>query len=108
MPNTTRTCCDCGTSISHRGGRAKYCEVCAARRKRLQDRESREREAATVTAPVLAPPSRALRLSVLALAQQVRCLEPSARDLVWDVASLSPERLALLRSVLADAEEVCA
>lgn len=74
----------------------------------LTERRRREREAATVTAPVLAPPSRALRLSVVDLAQQVRCLEPSARDLVWDVASLSPERLALLRSVLADAEEVCA
>ena len=45
---------------------------------------------------------------VVDLAQQVRCLEPSARDLVWDVAALSPERLALLLSVLADAEEVCA
>lgn len=112
----TRTCTDCNTNIEERKG-AKYCRQCASVRERerkhrsnqaLTERRRREREAATVTAPVLAPPSRALRLSVVDLAQQVRCLEPSARDLVWDVASLSPERLALLRSVLADAEEVCA
>ena len=101
MPNTTRTCCDCG-------GRAKYCEVCAAGRKRLQDRESRQNAKADPAPCAIAPPSRALRVSVLDIAALVRCLEPSARALVEDILSLSPERGALLRQVLADAEEVCA
>lgn len=116
-PTPTRTCAECGASIEHRKKIAVYCEGCSTERARMSARESyriqqasrrREREAASVTAPVLAPPSRALRLSVVDLACRVDGLDRLGKELVSDVLSLSPERLALLRSVLADAEEVCA
>ena len=115
MPTTTRICATCGTDISHRSHLARYCEDCATERRLASGRESRRllRSAARAVEPAAesapAPaPSRALRVSVLDLAQQLRTLHPDARALLLDVCALSPERQALLRTVLADAEEACA
>lgn len=116
MPTTTRACATCGASIDHRPHLARYCEDCATERRLASARESRRlRSAARAVEPeptpaaesALAPaPSRALRVSVLDLAQQLRTLHPDARALLLDVCALSPERQALLRTVLADAEGV--
>lgn len=110
----TRACATCGACIDHRHGAARYCEDCATERRLASGRESRRlRSAARAVEPAAesapAPaPSRALRVSVLDLAQQLRTLHPDARALLLDVCALSPERQALLRTVLADAEEACA
>lgn len=122
MPSQTRTrtCMDCKADISSRGRNAERCVPCATVRRRQQNRESieflrrareKQKQMADLAEQIeqhetMRQAPRALSLSVVDLASRVGALDQHVRDLVRDVISLSPERLALLRSVLADAEEV--
>lgn len=122
-----RTCATCGVDISERGVRAKWCETCAAERKRQRDQEhslrlSAQRKAArgaeSVQAPapqpqaietaaplqnVHPPVPQALRVSVLTIAQQATD-NAGTRALLRDALALSPERQDLLRRLLDDVE----
>lgn len=127
MPKThqtpTSTCPDCQAPII-RVGRRVRCPDCQTQFRLARNREraclrhsAKQAEQEPLLQPGPAPahaeqpeamrePPRALRRSVLELAQHLVRLPADVLALLYDIASLSHERRALLWSVVLDAEEV--